>query len=161
ILHRTVVRPFTDKQVELVTTFADQAVIAIENVRLFEEVQARTQDLTESLARQTATSEVLSVISRSTTELHPVLTPIPTTAARLCAAAFCHVFRFDGELLHFVAHHGLVREGVEALRRAYPMAPNRGGAAMRAVLDRGIVHIPDVEADPEYTHGFLAKLITV
>src|SRR5262249_53478449 len=135
--------------------------IAIENVTLFEKDQARTRELTESLAQQTATSEVLNVISRSTTELQPVLDTIAQTAARLCAAAFCHVFRFDGELLHFAAHHGLGPDGVEALRQAYPMAPGRGGAAIRAILDRAIVHIPDIEADPEYTHGFLAKIITV
>jgi PAS domain S-box-containing protein len=150
LIRRNEVRPFTEKQVQLVTTFADQAVIAIENVRLFEEVQARTRELTESLERQTATSEVLSVISRSTTELQPVLDAIAKTAARLCAARFCHVFRFDGALIHFAAHFGLDSAGAAAIRGHYPMAPGRGTAAARCILNSAVEHIPDVNADPEY-----------
>jgi PAS domain S-box-containing protein len=157
---RTAVKPYTEKQIELVTTFADQAVIAIENVRLFEEVQARTQELTEALAQQTATSEVLGVISRSTTELQPVLDTIAQTAARLCSAQFCHVFQFDGERLHFVAHHGLGPEGVESIRRLYPMLPGRGSAASRSILNRAIEHIPDVNADPDYQHRSVAEIVT-
>jgi transcriptional regulator with GAF, ATPase, and Fis domain len=98
-LHRTEVRPFTDKQIELVTTFADQAVIAIENTRLFEEVQRRTLEATDALEYQTATSDVLDIISRSPTDVQPVFDTIAQSSARLCKAQFCHVFRYDGHLI--------------------------------------------------------------
>src|SRR5262245_52773619 len=156
LVSRRTVRPFDNKQIELVTTFADQAVIAIENTRLFEEVQARTSELTESLEYQTATSEVLNVISRSPTDVQPVFDMIAQSAWRLCEAQYCFVYRFDGQLLHFVAHHGPTRDVVEMNRRAYPSPPSRRSAAARAVLERSIAQIPDVNADPEFGHGALA-----
>jgi len=157
VLTRTAVRPFTDKQIEVLATFADQAVIAIENVRLFDEVQARTRDLSESLEQQTATAEVLSVISSSVTDAQPVFEIIAQSAARVCDARFCNVFRFDGKLIHFAATHGYEGEAIEALKRAYPIAPGRKSAAARAVLNGVVEQIPDVNADREYEHGTTAS----
>ena len=158
LLARSSVRPFTQKQIELVTTFADQAVIAIENVRLFDEVQARTDDLSESLEQQTATSEVLSVISSSVTDAQPVFDMIADSAAKLCEAQFCFVYRFDGELLHFVAHRSVTPDVLEMNRRAYPAPPTRNSVASRAILERRIVQVPDVSADPEYGLAEMAAI---
>jgi GAF domain-containing protein len=141
---------FPERQLELLRTFADQAAIAIENVRLFTETK-------EALERQTATAEILSVISSSPTDVQPVFDAIAKSAARLCAAQYCHVFRYDGELIHFAAHHGLSREIFEAGRKLYPMPPGRGTAAARSVLGGAMVQIPDIEADKEYIHGTFAK----
>ena len=151
-------RPFTDKQIELATTFADQAVIAIENVRLFDEVQKRTEELSESLEQQTATSEVLSVISSSVTDAQPVFDMIADSAAKLCEAQFCFVYRFDGQLLHFVAHRSVTPEVLELNRRAYPAPPTRNSVASRAILERRIVQVPDVSADPEYGLAEMAAI---
>src|SRR5262249_37389666 len=105
ILTRDEVNPFTDKQIELVTTFADQAVIAIENARLFDEVQARTRELSESLEQQTATSEVLKVISSTPGELEPVFQTMLANATRICEAAFGSMLLSEGELFRRVATH--------------------------------------------------------
>ena len=105
ILYKLVVQPFTDKQIELVTTFADQAVIAIENTRLFDAEQQRTRELTESLDQQTATSEVLKVISSSPGELEPVFEAMLAKATRICDAKFGTIFRWDGDALRLVATH--------------------------------------------------------
>jgi GAF domain-containing protein len=157
VLTRTAVRPFTDKQIEVLTTFADQAVIAIENVRLFDEVQARTAELSESLEQQTAASEVLSVISSSVSDVQPVFETIARSAARVCDARFCNVFRFEGGLIHFAATHGYEGEAIEALKRAYPVAPGRKSAAARAILNSVVEQIPDIDADPDYEHGATAR----
>ena len=124
-LTRSVVRPFTDKQIELVTTFADQAVIAIENVRLFDEVQARTRELSEALEHQTATSEVLNVISRSPTDAQPVFDAIVQSAARLCEAMFSVVWLYDGDLLHVAATNNFTPEVLNQLFQTYPKRPDR------------------------------------
>jgi two-component system, NtrC family, sensor kinase len=130
--------PFTDKQIDLLKTFADQAVIAIENVRLFKELEAKNRDLTETLEQQTATGDILRVISGSPTDVQPVFDTIAENARRLCDAEFCAVLRFDGALLHFVAHHGVTAEGVEAWRRHFPVAPDRGSGAGRAILGAAV-----------------------
>ena len=99
VLQRNTVRPFSDNQIELVTTFADQAVIAIENVRLFDEVQARTRELSEALEQQTATSEVLQVISSSPGELEPVFQAMLASATRICGAEFGMLYLYERGLL--------------------------------------------------------------
>jgi GAF domain-containing protein len=150
---------FSDAQVNLLKTFADQAVIAIENARLFEAEQASKRELQESLDYQTATSDVLSVISRSPTDVQPVFNTIARSAAQLCKAQFCHVFRFDGHLIHFVASHGLSPTGAEAMRAKYPLPPGRASAAARSILTATVEEIPDVNADPDFEHGDVARLM--
>jgi GAF domain-containing protein len=149
-LQRKAVRPFTDKQTELVSTFADQAVIAIENVRLFDEVQARTNELTESLEYRTATSEVLNVISRSPSELQPVLDSIVATAAGLCQADYAMIHRFDQGRFRLVAANKVEADYIKWLAQN-PAKADRGSISGRAVIERATIHIPDVLADPEYT----------
>ncbi|HMF25467.1 MAG TPA: GAF domain-containing protein [Pseudolabrys sp.] len=117
--------------------------------------EARKQ-LTEALEYQTATSEVLDVISRSPTDVQRVCDMIAESAARLCEGRFCAVYRFDGRLLHFVAHHGLTPEVLEINRRAYPAPPSRRTAAARAILERDFVQIPDISADPDYVLGAMS-----
>src|SRR5687767_12367327 len=141
-LRRTEVHPFSDKQIALLKTFADQAVIAIENVRLFKELEARNRDLTESLEQQTATSEILSVISSSPTNVQPVFDTIVKNAARLCERSGCSVVRFDGEMVHLVAQHNVSAEAHDAMRRRFPHHPTRESAMERAVLDSTVIHIP-------------------
>ncbi len=154
VLCANIVRPFTDKQIELVTTFADQAVIAIENVRLFDEVQARTRELTEALEQQTATSAILRVISTSPTEVQPVFETIVRNAVALCGSLFANVFRFDGGRLHFVASHNVGPDYVELLRAKYPMRPDSSQVSGRAVLTRSMVRLEDALADPDYDQQF-------
>ncbi len=126
---------------------------------LKQQLDIRTKELTEALEQQTATSEILRVISSSPTDVQPVFDMIAQSAARLCKARFCHVFRFDGELMHFAASHGLTPEGIEALRRLYPLAPGRATAAGRSILSGTVEEIPDVHADPDYRHGHTAKIL--
>jgi GAF domain-containing protein len=144
------VKPFTDKQIELVTTFADQAVIAIENVRLFDEVQARTRELTESLQQQTATADVLKVISRSAFDLKSVLQTLVESAARLCDADKATITRQQGGVFFRAEAYGFSQEFIDYVRTV-PIEPERGSVTGRALLEGRVIHIPDVEADPEYT----------
>jgi two-component system NtrC family sensor kinase len=118
-----------------------------------------TRELREAGDQQTATSEILRVISSSPTDVQPVFDMIAQSAARLCKAQFCHVFRFDGELMHFAASHGLTPEGVEIMRSVGRVALGRGSAAARSILSGTVEEIPDVHADPDYEHGHTAKII--
>ena len=149
-LRRTEIRLFTDQQVTLLQTFADQAVIALENVRLFTELGARNHELTEALEQQTATSEVLEVISSSHADLQPVFDIIAESAARLCGAEVGVVTRLAGEWVELKAVYGSSPEGADALRRVFPMRPTGAAAAVRAIRDAAIAHIPDVLDDEEY-----------
>jgi signal transduction histidine kinase len=134
---------FTDDEIALLQTFADQAVIAIENVRLFNELEGRNRDLT-------ATSEILRVISSSPTDVQPVFDTIARSAVRLCGGIFGAVFRYDGELVHLVAHHNFTPGVLDLLGRMYPMRPSREQATGRAILSGAVAHLSDVVADPEY-----------
>jgi two-component system, NtrC family, sensor kinase len=143
------VRPFDDRHIELVATFADQAVIAIENVRLFEEVQARTTELSEALEQQTATSDVLNIISRSPSELQPVLDAIVKTAARLCSAEYSFIVKCAEDRCHLVAANRVEAAHIQYLARN-PVTIDRSSVTGRVALERGTIHVPDVLADPEF-----------
>ena len=149
-LMRSHVQPFTNKQIDLVETFADEAVIAIENARLFEAEQRQTRELSQALERQTATAEVLNVISRSTFQLQPVLDTIVQTPSRLCNAETALIFMFRDEKLHLVATSNASSAFVQHAL-GHPLTPGRGSITGRTFLERQTVHLPDCLADPEYT----------
>ena len=141
-------RPFSPKQIELLETFADQAVIAIENVRLFDEVQARTRELSESLEQQTATAEVLRVISNSPGELEPVFQTMLANAVRICEATFGNMYLRDGEVFRIAAAHNTPTPLLEHRRRVPLQRPT--SAFGRMVRTKEVVHVADVLADPAY-----------
>jgi GAF domain-containing protein len=143
VLSRSVVKPFTDKQIELVTTFADQAAIAIENTRLFEAEQQRTRELSEALEQQTATSEVLKVISSSPGELEPVFQAMLENATRICEAELGVLYQFDGGAFHFAAEVGAPPEYAEFNRKRGPFQPTKGGQLERVMLTKRISHTAD------------------
>ena len=148
-LTRDKANPFTDKQIELVTTFADQAVIAIENSRLFEAEQQRTRELSELLEQQTATSEVLQVVSSSPGDLEPVFETMLKNAVRLCDAAFGNIQRWDGDVLHHVAAHNTPPAFAEARKRSV-LRPSPETPIGRMAATKTVIHVVDLAAEPGY-----------
>ena len=146
ILTRSTVEPFTDKQIELVTTFADQAVIAIENVRLFEAEQQRTRELSESLKRQTATSEVLSVISSSPGDLQPVFETMLEKAVRICDAKFGNIYRRNGSTFDLVATLN-TPAALAASRKRSPIRLGGRNLFDRMLATKAAVHVADLRTN--------------
>jgi GAF domain-containing protein len=160
VLGRHIACPFTEKQIEWVTTLADQAVIAIENVKLFNEVQARSRELSEALEQQKATSEVLQVISSSPGELEPVFQAMLADATRLCEANFGVLYRFDGHVFHAVALQDAVPALGDYLRRE-PPRPDPRNALGRVLRTKQPVHITDITAEPAYAEREPARVAAV
>ena len=156
-LRRAETHLFAERQVALLETFADQAVIAIENVRLFKELQQKNQALTlahghvtAALEQQTATGEILRVISSSPTDVQPVFDAIVLNASRLCGGEYAIVIRYDGEMMHLAAQHNPRPGAAEPVAQLFPRVPTRGSSPGRAILGRSPVHIPDALEDSEY-----------
>src|SRR5262249_12419666 len=160
VLHRAAARPFAEKQIKLVETFADQAVIAIENTRLFEAEQQRTRELTESLEQQTATSDVLQVISSSPGDLNPVFQTILANATRICEANFANIHSWDGNGLSLVATQNTPLAYVEA-RRRLPTRPDPKTPVGRMVATRNVVHVVDLAADESNIERIPASVAAV
>jgi GAF domain-containing protein len=156
-LARSAVRPFTEKEIELVSTFADQAVIAIENVRLFDEVQARTHELSEALEQQTATSEVLRVISGSPGELEPVFRSMLENATSICEADLGTMALYEEGGFRHVALHGAPPAYAELRRREPMVRPHPEAPLGRLARTKSVVHVDDLLAQPDHAQGGLAK----
>jgi two-component system, NtrC family, sensor kinase len=149
-LRRTEAHPFTDRQISLLETFAAQAVIAIENGRLVNELRQRTADLSESLEQQTATSEVLKVISSSPGDLQPVFSAMLESAARLCDASFGNIFRWDDDALRLVATYNTPAAFVEA-RSQLPLRRTQNNPIGEMLAAKAVLHVEDLAADERYT----------
>ena len=153
LIRRLEVRPFTEPQIKLLETFADQAVIAIENARLIHEQQARNRDLTEALEQQTATSEILRVIASSPADIQPMLDTIAESAARLCESYDAVIQRVDGDFLFRAAHFGPVPVG-----EIRPIPLTRELPSGRAIVDRQTVHVDDVSLEIETEYRDVAEI---
>ena len=154
---RAQVGGFTPAEIALLQTFADQAVIAVENARLLNELQAKNASLTEALEQQTATSEILKVISGSPTDVQPVFEAIIASAVRLAGGLFGGVYRLDGEVVDFVAGYGLNAEAYRLHSQLFPMRADRSLLGVRTLVTRDVVNVPDVFADPEYAGKNFAR----
>jgi GAF domain-containing protein/DNA-binding response OmpR family regulator len=149
---RSTVSPFSDHEISLLKTFADQAAIAIQNARMFNETK-------EALEIQTATAEILKVISESPTDVQPVFDAIATRAYRLCEGLHAVFYSFDGQLLHYAASEAMHRDVIDDTRKLFPMRPDNGSALGRSILTGSVVYIPDVEADRAYRLSALASSV--
>ena len=147
---RLEVKPFAEKEISLLENFAAQAVVAMENARLINETR-------EALEQQTATAEILGVISGSPTEAQPTFDAIGSAAANLCSASLCGVFTYDGTLIHLTAAIGWTEEEVATIRSVFPIAPGRGSVTARAILTRSVAHIEDMSSDPEFAYPSLVQ----
>lgn len=138
----------------LAQIFAGHAVASSERLRLFQELQSRNRELATTLEQQTATAEILRVISNSPTDTRLVFETIVRNAVSLCGSLFANVFRFDGELLHYISSHNTARSYVELLQSKYPMRPDISQVSGRVILSKSIVRLEDARADPHYDQRF-------
>jgi GAF domain-containing protein len=152
LIRRMEVRPFTEKQIALLRTFADQAVIAIENVRLFQELETRNREVTESLEQQTATSEILGVIASSPSDLQPVYQTILANITRLCESNIAALFLWDGHTLSTAESYGTTEAFAEHLRSSRPR-PGHETTTRLAALERRTVHVLDLLNDPSFAQS--------
>src|SRR5262249_3096200 len=149
MIYRQEAGPFSEKQIALLQAFAAQAMIAIENARLVTETR-------EALERQTATAEILRVISSSPTDIQPTFDAIAQAATTLSGAALGGVFTYDGSLIHFAAGYGWTQDEMAMIRSTFPIPPGRGSITARAISTRAVAHIEDMSTDPEYGYPALA-----